>query len=245
MTMETQCAFDASSMLGTLESDPIVPDVTPRSSQSFASSEPIQTRRQIRLSVSTAVPTYSDSAYKWLAEVLDGLTDFGRRHGHYSVIKLTEDEYQWLDDVLEELICSLGENKNHPLGPLPDYAEAFYNRGNLKQEHGQHNDALADYTEAIRLKPDFVAAYYNRGSLNGELKQYDGALVDYTVAIRLKPDFADAYANRGVTKVNLGMNDEAKVDFQAALKLAEQQENDNLKTFVEEWLQELNNKEIT
>ena len=69
-----------------------------------------------------AVPSpYPETAYQWLVEVLDELIDFGRRHGHYGVINLSEDEYQWLDDVLEELICSVGENENHPLAPLMEF----------------------------------------------------------------------------------------------------------------------------
>ena len=50
--------------------------------------------------------------------VLDGLIDFGQRHGHYGVIELTEDEYQWLDDVLEELIYSVGENRKSSFVPV-------------------------------------------------------------------------------------------------------------------------------
>ena len=69
-----------------------------------------------------AVPSpYPETAYQWLVEVLDELIDFGRRHGHYGVINLSEDEYQWLDDVLEELIYSVGENENHPLAPLMEF----------------------------------------------------------------------------------------------------------------------------
>ena len=40
--------------------------------------------------------TFSESAYQWLVEVLDGLIEFGNRHGNFGVINLTEDEYEWL-----------------------------------------------------------------------------------------------------------------------------------------------------
>ena len=41
---------------------------------------------------------------------------------------------------------------------------AYYNRGFAYEEKGEHDQAIADYTEAIRLKPDYAEAYYNRGS---------------------------------------------------------------------------------
>ena len=118
MAMEIQHAFDVSSIPGPLELDTALSDVTLSGSQLFQRSEPIQIQVQIRLSASTVPTTYSESAYQWLVGVLDGLIDFGQRHGHYGVIELTEDEYQWLDDVLEELIYSVGENQSHPLAPL-------------------------------------------------------------------------------------------------------------------------------
>jgi hypothetical protein len=36
----------------------------------------------------------------------------------------------------------------------PDYAAAFYNRGNARQDEGDLEGAIADYNEAIRLKQD-------------------------------------------------------------------------------------------
>ena len=108
MLTGTQPAFDTSSILSPLTLDPVLFDETTHSPQPLKRSEPIHIQVQIRLSVPALPITYPESAYQWLTEVLDGLIDFGKRHGHYGVIKLTKDEYQWLDDVLEELICSVG-----------------------------------------------------------------------------------------------------------------------------------------
>ncbi|MDE0482740.1 MAG: tetratricopeptide repeat protein [Candidatus Poribacteria bacterium] len=57
----------------------------------------------------------------------------------------------------------------------------------------------------------------------------------------LKPDFAEVYANRGMASIQLNRIDEAKSDFQTALKLANKQEQQELKAFIEKQLQELNN----
>ncbi len=72
------------------------------------------------------------------------------------------------------------------------------------------------------------------------LGKHAAALADLNAAIRLQSDFINAYVNRGVAQLGLGNIDEAKLDFQTALELAEHQENDNFKTYVEKRLQELN-----
>ena len=306
---------------GSAKNNLLLTDVVPSMSPLLDNSKPLRTR----LSEPVIPPPYPERAYQWLTEVLDGLIDFGQRHGHYGVIKLTKDEYKWLDDVLEELIYSVGEDENHPLAPLmdfiirlianyeqtyvprltelfpelaeetpveiasennnppryaselsdgelaahaffsigcllweggkaekaleaydtairlqPDYAEVYNNRGNIKNELGSRDAALDDYNEAICLNPNFAEAYSNRGSKKFKLGRHAAALADLNVAIRLQSGFMDAYANRGVAQLGLGNIDEAKSDFQIALGLAEHQENNNLKIYVEKRLQELN-----
>jgi tetratricopeptide (TPR) repeat protein len=43
-----------------------------------------------------------------------------------------------------------------------DRAEAFVNRGNILDNKGDHDRAIADYDEAIRLSPNFAVAYSAR-----------------------------------------------------------------------------------
>lgn len=43
----------------------------------------------------------------------------------------------------------------------PDYAEAYSNRGVIKNAKGDFNGAIADYNMAIALKPDLGPAHYN------------------------------------------------------------------------------------
>lgn len=305
---------------GSAKNNLLLTDIVPNMPQLLDNSKPVQTRT----SESTRPPPYPETAYQWLAEVLGGLIDFGQRHGHYGVIELTKDEYQWLDDVLEELIYSVGEDESHPLAPLmdfiiriianyedayvpkltelfpelaeeapigktngnsnpprsisapsdgelaahaffsigcllweggkgekalsaydtairlqPNYAEVYNNRGNIKNRLDSRDAALDDYDEAIRLNPNFAEAYSNRGATKFRLGRHAAALADLNTAIRLQPNFMNAYVNRGVAQLGLGNIDEAESDFQVALELAEQQENDTLKTFVENQLQQL------
>src|SRR5271166_1832460 len=100
----------------------------------------------------------------------------------------------------------------------PDSAEAYYSRGNAKDDKGDSDGAIADYTKAIELKPDYAEAYYNRGVAKKAKSDFDGAIADYTKAIELKPDMA-AYYNRGNAKQAKGDFDGAIADYSKAIEL--------------------------
>ncbi len=236
MAMETQTVFDASSMLGALGSDPTRPDVTLSSSQFFGMSEPVQIQIRI-LPSAPAVPTiYPESAYQWLVEVLDGLIDFGQRHGHYGIIKLTEAEYQWLDDVLEELIYSVGEDENHPLAPLMDfiirlianYEQAYVPR--LTERFPELAEEEKTKTTSKNRQPavnfpqlnesELAAhAFFSIGYLLAEGRWMQKALAAYEKTIALKPDFWEAFYNRGIVRYDLRQYAEAMTDFNQVIEL--------------------------
>jgi tetratricopeptide (TPR) repeat protein len=74
--------------------------------------------------------------------------------------------------------------------------EDYFNRGAAHVDHKDYESAVADFTEAIRLKPDFAEAYYARGGAYLCAEDYDKAIADFTGAIRLKPGYAEAYDYR-------------------------------------------------
>jgi tetratricopeptide (TPR) repeat protein len=74
-------------------------------------------------------------------------------------------------------------------------AEDFLKRGENKRDNNDSIGAIADFTQAIKLKPDYVEAYYLRGRLL-ESTDKAGALADYNQAIKLNPKFADAHLGR-------------------------------------------------
>ena len=60
---------------------------------------------------------------------------------------------------------------NRAIELKPDYANAFNNRGIVKDNSGDYEGALRDYNRAIELKPDFATAFNNRELL---LRQMQG-----------------------------------------------------------------------
>ena len=102
----------------------------------------------------------------------------------------------------------------------PQFAHAYYNRGNNYANLEEIDRAIADYTEAIHLNPQYANAYLNRGYSYHDGKQdYDRAIADYTEAIRLNPQLALAYLNRGNSYYEKEDYDRAIADYTEAMRL--------------------------
>jgi tetratricopeptide (TPR) repeat protein len=98
-------------------------------------------------------------------------------------------------------------------------AFAFYKRGNAYYGKGDHDRAISDYNQAIRLNPSDVNSRSNRGAAYARKRDYDRAIEDYDEAIRLNPNNADAFSNRGVAYARKGDYDRAIQDYDEAARL--------------------------
>lgn len=94
------------------------------------------------------------------------------------------------------------------------------NRGNVKQEGGDLEGAIADFTRAIALAPAELAPHYNRGNARALAGELEEAVADYSEALRLDPRFAPAYTRRGLARQRLGDLDGAEEDLERALEIA-------------------------
>src|SRR5260221_8901277 len=64
-----------------------------------------------------------------------------------------------------------------PRSTLFPYTTLF--RSNAYDDKGDHDHAIADYTQAIRLDPNYASAYMERGIVYKRLKEYDRAVQDF------------------------------------------------------------------
>ncbi|HOK79570.1 MAG TPA: tetratricopeptide repeat protein [bacterium] len=108
---------------------------------------------------------------------------------------------------------------NDTVSKSPNKARPYLNRGLAYAEKSDIQNALRDYTMAIKINPWYVEAYNNRGILFASIKNYQQALSDFNKAIELKVDYATAYNNRAVLYSSLNKWDTAIKDFDTALKL--------------------------
>ena len=66
-----------------------------------------------------------------------------------------------------------------PSASIPKEAEAYSGRAVVYGRKGEHDKAIADYNQAIRLDPKYTLAYYNRGVVYAIKGEYDKAIADY------------------------------------------------------------------
>lgn len=127
-----------------------------------------------------------------------------------------------------------------------DYAEAYYNRGLLKQcsyydgggvdydfyhhdrveswtyhrgSGGNTGEAIEDFTEAIRLGYERSQVYKRRGLAFMDLNMYTAAVADFVEAERLDPHDAETYKVHADTNIRCGRYLDAVAICDAAVEL--------------------------
>lgn len=98
-------------------------------------------------------------------------------------------------------------------------AEAYFNRALSFEKQEKFENAVSDYSEALKINKRYLDAYFNRASLYQQLKQTDKAIKDYGRVIKLSPKDDIAYYNRGLLYSELGNKEKAIEDFEMAIKL--------------------------
>ena len=94
------------------------------------------------------------------------------------------------------------------------------NRGVWQEDKGQYDQAIADYSEAIRLNPRLAVAFNNRcltRAVTG--KNLVDALHDCDEALKLSPGNIDALDTRGFIQLKLGDFKTAINEYNASLQI--------------------------
>ncbi len=102
--------------------------------------------------------------------------------------------------------------------PTPPNAFTFCRRGWWLAARNEHERALADLNEAIRLAPDYGAAFLNRGLCHYQMQDYAAAIADYERTIEL--DANDVDARSGWAWILATCPDEEHRDGAKAVELA-------------------------
>lgn len=98
-------------------------------------------------------------------------------------------------------------------------AWAYNNRCKAYNDKGEHDRAIADCDEAVRLDPNSAAVYYNRAIAYDDKGDHAHAITDYSEAIWLDAKFALAYYRRGLAEQTMGDWVDAEVDMAMAKQL--------------------------
>ena len=100
--------------------------------------------------------------------------------------------------------------------PAADWSN---NRGILHLEARDFDKAIADFTEALRLKPDFLIAMENRSLANQSANRPDQALADLAEVMRRDPKNASHFVRRAQLYVMKSDLDSAQKDYDEAVTL--------------------------
>ena len=96
--------------------------------------------------------------------------------------------------------------------------EELLKQGEAARQSQDYEQAIADYTEAIRLNPKSDKAYVGRGSVFAITGEFSKGIDDLTEAIQLNTNNVLAYEMRGSARFGIQRFDEAISDYDVALK---------------------------
>ena len=101
----------------------------------------------------------------------------------------------------------------------PDLAIAYERRGYALVKNQQFQDAVQDYTEAIKIKSNEPRLYEGRASAEMKIYAYDKALADYAELIKLKPKEVRYFNFRAYIYEAKEDNQNAMAETENALKI--------------------------
>ena len=101
-----------------------------------------------------------------------------------------------------------------------DLAVVYSNRGEAYNNKSQHDRAIQDFDQAIKLNPNYFEALNNRGQAYMNKGQHDRGIQDFDQAIRLDPKIALTFFNRGLAWERKGNLQNALQDFKRYSELA-------------------------
>jgi tetratricopeptide (TPR) repeat protein len=84
---------------------------------------------------------------------------------------------------------------------------------------GDYEHAVADASEAIKLKPESAPAHAIRGGMHLSYNEFPKAIVDFSEAIRLDPSDANFFGSRGYAYAQSGDSEKAIADYSELLRL--------------------------
>jgi len=112
-----------------------------------------------------------------------------------------------------------GKQEKSQLMPAQEKAYRYAQRGNIKASEDRYEDAIHNYTEAIRLLPNDYRFYGNRSYCYERIKNFDKALEDAQKAINMEPKQPKSYYRKGLALFGLKRLGEAEEAFNEVLRL--------------------------
>ncbi len=108
---------------------------------------------------------------------------------------------------------------------IEDVAKIFRDRGAAYMNLKQYDEAVSDFSNAMRLDENNTAFYNDRGLAYFNLKQFDRARDDFSKAIEKNPGSSSPYLLRGMVFMETRNFDRAIQDYSKAIQLEPKNKN--------------------
>ena len=118
----------------------------------------------------------------------------------------------------KDYVCVV-QTANDGLEKYPGNPRLLNSRGVGFAAQSRTNEAIADFTTAIKADPRFFNAYRNRGRAYFTLIMNDKAIADYNEAININPNFTKALSERGDFMIYQGQYEIAEADLKKVAEL--------------------------
>jgi lipoprotein NlpI len=101
-----------------------------------------------------------------------------------------------------------------------DLAQALYQRGAGHAAKNEYQEAVRDYTQALKFAPDASDALYNRGGAYSKLGRWDDALADFNALLKIVPNDPNTYYARAWVQAQRGEDAAAIADLDKVMQIA-------------------------
>ena len=101
----------------------------------------------------------------------------------------------------------------------PNNARGHLNLGKALTRQGKLDEAIARYSEALRIDPNYAQAHSNLSIALATQGKLDEAIAHYFEALRINPNYAQAHSNLGIALAMQGRLEEAIAHFSEALRI--------------------------
>ncbi len=124
--------------------------------------------------------------------------------------------------------------RKKPKSNLPKLGQAsdYLDRGWSSMDRGLYNQAVADFSDAVKMEPGFSDGWFALGWAQEKNEQDSDAIASYTRTIKAKPDHTGALFSRGYLELFSGNASAAARDFTSTVNVA----NGDLKIYAHIWL---------
>jgi tetratricopeptide (TPR) repeat protein len=138
---------------------------------------------------------------------------------NYRLRKYFYEDRGLIDKALEDQTIILNLLLQSSSADKTELVEEFEKRAEFYEKKEAYENAIKDYTEAIRIKPDSELLFGQRAKAFEKKGDFENAVKDYTTAIRLDSEFEHYYYNRAEAYRKLGKNDLAEADMKKFYEL--------------------------